>query len=131
MLLTLPFQDYGLLLLRIIVGAIFIVHGWSKIKAKSGKFFVFLGAAETLGGIASVLGFLTQFANIGFLIIMLSAIYMKEFKWNVKFVEQEKMGWEFDAIILAATVILIILGAGSLSNSFPPFLHNDCKSDYS
>ncbi len=109
------FQNYGLLLLRIIIGAIFIIHGWSKIKSKTSKFFVFLGVAEAVGGIASVLGFLTQFANIGFLIIMLSAIYMKKFKWNVKFVEQEKMGWEFDSLILAAAIILIILGAGSLS----------------
>ena len=109
------FQDYGLLLLRLIIGAIFIIHGWSKIKAKTGKYWVLMGVAETLGGIASVLGFLTQFANIGFLIIMLSAIYMKKFKWNVKFVEQEKMGWEFDSIILAAAIILIILGAGSIS----------------
>lgn len=82
---------------------------------------MFLGIAETLGAAASITGFLTQFAGIGFSLIMFGAIYMKKFKWGVNFTAEDKTGWEFDSLVLAAAIILILFGAGSIS--LDSFLH--------
>ncbi len=126
MLLLNNLQDVGLLLLRIAIGIIFIYHGFPKIRKSKemansmGKpnmsgFLIFLGTAETLGGIATILGLLTQIANIGFIIVMLGAIYMKKYKWNVPFFAMDKTGWEFDFLLLVAAAALVLLGAGSYS----------------
>ena len=119
-------QNVGLLLLRIIIGLIFVYHGWPKVKGgkkmaaqmgkpKMGGFMVFLGIAETLGGIATMLGFLTQIANLGFIIIMIGAIMLKINQMKVPFSAYDKTGWEFDLMILGGALALTLIGAGSVS----------------
>ncbi len=110
-------QSYGLLLLRLAIGSIFLYHGSHKLAAwkKTPNFFRFLGIAETLGGLATIAGFLTQLANIGFAIIMLGALYHKIYKWHIAFSAEQTSGWEFDLILLGAALALATLGAGSFS----------------
>lgn len=119
-------EDWGLLVLRIFIGVIFLYHGWSKLlggrkmaagmgKPQMGGFLVFLGLSEFLGAIATVIGFLTQIASLGFAIIMIGAIFMKTIKWKTPFSAQDKSGWEFDFLILGVAITLILIGAGNIS----------------
>ena len=117
-------ESYGLLLVRLALTAIFIYHGFPKIKSPSaiaqgigwpvwGVFF--LGLGEFVGGILSLLGLLTEIAAIYFIVVMLGALYYKIFKWDVPFAAMDKLGWEFDLIILGAALGLLFLGAGNIS----------------
>lgn len=121
------YQDWALLLLRIALGAAFVVHGYPKlfkmfvgvagwlesIGIKPGKFWALVvGVVEFFGGIALILGIFTQLAAALIAVNMLVA--MVKVKWGKsKFVEMEKMGWELDLIYFAAAIVLVSLGAGS------------------
>ncbi len=113
-----------LLVLRIAMGVIFLWHGYKKIPmwkmqpsdqmpANMLSIMKILAIAESLGGAAILIGFLTRLASIGIGIIMLGAIYFKTSKWKRKF--DGDGGWEFDLILLAAAITLVIAGAGSFS----------------
>ena len=112
------------LALRIAVGAVFLVHGFQKQmfwKAQPSaqlplgmiKVLRFLSIVEPLGGVAMLTGFLTRPAAIGLSIIMLGAINLKARQMKKGFTGDG--GWEFDFMILAANVALLLLGAGAWS----------------
>ena len=118
------YSDWGLLILRVAIGAIFFVHGFQKFamwkmqpSEQMSKEMInlmrFLSIVEPLGALAVLTGFLTQFAAIGLGIIMVGAIKMKSILWHKKFTGDG--GWEFDLIILAAMVVLLFSGAGSFA----------------
>jgi uncharacterized membrane protein YphA (DoxX/SURF4 family) len=108
--------DAGLLVLRVAIGFIFLMHGIPKLKGTMGKFFVFIGVAETLGGLAMVGGFLTQVAAVGLGIIMIGAAHMKITKMHAKFMDiTGGPSWEFDFMIFCALVALFFLGAGAFA----------------
>ncbi len=118
------FGDWGLLALRVAVGAIFLIHGtqkWAMWKMQPSEqmpagmlwLMKFLSIAEPLGAIAVLTGFLTQLAAVGLGIIMIGAIVLKKTMMKVPFTAQDKTGWEFDFIILAATLAIFFFGAGS------------------
>lgn len=120
------YGDFALLALRIAVGAIFLVHGKGKRgmwKARPSEqmpagmlnLMRFLSIAETLGGLAVLAGFLTPLAALGLGVIMLGAIKMKIVKWKMPFTAMDKVGWEFDLILLAACAVLLVLGGGVFS----------------
>ena len=117
------FSDWGLLALRLALGAIFLVHGWRKIKDmkgtaeafqgmgfKPGKFWATLVALlEFVGGIAFIIGLLTQvFAALLAIEFIVILVKVKKFKQFVG-------GYEFDLLILAALLALCTLGGGSAS----------------
>jgi putative oxidoreductase len=108
-------SDLGLLLLRLALAWIFIYHGAKKLDGKMGSFMLFIGICETLGGIAMLLGFLTEFAGIGLAIIMLGAIYTKMTKWSTPFTSMTATGWEFDMLLFAVALAFAFLGAGHYS----------------
>lgn len=125
------FSDLGLLALRIAVGVIFLVHGiqkWAMWKMQPSEqmpanmlaMMKFLSVVEPLGGLAVFIGFLTQLAALGLGIIMIGAIVVKRKVMKVSFTAMDKTGWEFDFIILAATIALFVFGGGvvSLDNLF-------------
>lgn len=71
------FLAMALLLMRLMVGAIFITSGWSHVtraeeRAKSiemsKSFTLFLGVAELAGGLGVVFGVLTQLAALGLIL---------------------------------------------------------------
>ena len=99
-----------------------IVHGWPKIKdikgtaAWRGETFkpgivwaAAVSVAEFVGGIFLVAGLLTQIVSfilaIQFIVIILAMNLPKGFKG----------GYEFDLLILAATLALLVLGGGHYS----------------
>jgi putative oxidoreductase len=74
------FTDVALLLLRIMIGIVFITSGWkhfqdpearSKAIEMSKGFTIFLGAAEVAGGLGVIFGVLAQLAAAGLILIML------------------------------------------------------------
>ena len=126
------YQDWALLLLRLALGAAFIIHGYPKlfkglagfagwlesIGIKPGKFWALVAAvAEFFGGIAIVLGAFTQIAAALIAVDMLVAM-TKVKLGKVKFVELEKSGWELDLIYLAASAILLTFGPGRYALDF-------------
>ncbi len=72
-----------------------------------------LSIVEPLGALALFVGFLTQPAAAGFVIIMLGAIRLKAGKMQRKF--SVDGGWELDFVFLSAALALIFLGAGAVS----------------
>jgi uncharacterized membrane protein YphA (DoxX/SURF4 family) len=108
------FSDWGLLAIRLALCAIFWVHGRGKAGSKMPIMRV-LSVCEPLGAAAVLFGMLTQLAALGFVAVMCGAIYSKIYKWNVPFKADDKTGWEFDLMILAASLMLVLAGAGAFS----------------
>ena len=83
----------GLLLLRLMVGIVFIDSGWSDLRnsaeraqsiGKSKNFTVLLGTAELLGGTGVAFGIWPQLAALGLILVSLGA-NEKVFVWHTGF----------------------------------------------
>lgn len=120
------YADWGLLALRLAMFFIFWVHGsrkWSMWNAKPSpqtpapmlSLMRLLSVCEPLGAIAILVGFLTQPAALGLGLVMIGAIYMKAKQWKVPFMSKDQTGWEFDLMILAACIALLLMGGGAFS----------------
>ena len=119
------FTDVALLLLRIMVGLVFITSGWkhlsnpaerSKDIETSKGFTAFLGAAELVGGLAVMLGLLTQLAAICLILIMLGAIQRKVFVWRTGFWGPSGTnGWSYDTTMIVMNLVVLTTGGGNLS----------------
>lgn len=118
------YQSVGIVFLRLAVGIIFIYHGFKKLdlwkmqpsaQMPAGLLtnLRVLSIVEPLGGVAMILGFLTQLVALGFILIMLGAIHYKINVWKAPFMAQDKTGWEFDFLILAASLALVFSGGGA------------------
>ena len=122
----------GLLLLRLVVGAIFIGHGTQKLLGwfggggpegtagmlgslgyRSARTMALLaGAAEALGGLLLVLGFLTPFGCVAIIGVMTNAIlavHAPKGFWNTH------GGFEFPLTLLTAAAALGFAGPGRIS----------------
>jgi putative oxidoreductase len=115
------FTDFGLLLLRLMVAAIFIDSGWShatksKKRSKgidmSPGFTIFLGVAELAGGLGVAFGVLTQLAAIGLILIMLGAIQKKTFVWHIGFWGEKTYGWHYDLIMIVMNLVILFTDGG-------------------
>jgi len=119
------FTDVALLLLRVVVGIVFITSGWkhfqdpearSKDIGMSKGFTIFLGAAELAGGLGLIFGFLTQLAAIGLTLIMLGAIWKKIFVWQTGFWGKSGTnGWSYDTMFVVMNLVIVTTGGGNLS----------------
>src|SRR5438094_10579215 len=85
------FTDVALLLMRVMVGVVFITSGWNHLKdpearskdiGMSKRFTIFLGAVEVAGTLGVIFGVLTQLAAAGLMLLMLCAIPKKIFGWR-------------------------------------------------
>jgi uncharacterized membrane protein YphA (DoxX/SURF4 family) len=113
------------LLLRLVIGVVFIIHGYPKFSAEQRKQggewmkslglssgFILLGAVvEFFGGIAILLGILTQIIAPLFALWMLATTWLAKVKMKKKFVG----GYELDIILLVASLALAAIGAGAFS----------------
>jgi putative oxidoreductase len=119
----------GITFLRIVVGVIFVMHGWQKLSMGFQNVAGFLASlhiplptlaavvltvVELLGGIALILGVLVRYVAPLLAIDMLVALILVHVK-NGFFAQHA--GVEFPLLLLAATVNLTLAGAGSLSLS--------------
>lgn len=113
--------------LRLLLGIIFLVHGYPKLKDfkgtakflasigfKPGAFWgAVLGFFEFFGALALLSGFASRIFSAALIVSMTVAAKIKKFKWKKTF--SGEGGWEFDALIIAALMTLLLLGSGSLS----------------
>lgn len=117
------YNNVGLLVLRIAVAAIFIYHALPKLKnarvmaqmmgTQTAMVFA-LGAVEFLSSLGLVFGFYTQLASLLLGVVMIGAIGMKIMKWNAPFSAMDKTGWEFDLVLLAASIAILLGGGGTI-----------------
>jgi putative oxidoreductase len=119
------FTDVALLLLRLMVGLVFITSGWNHLqnpKARSKDigtskaFTIFLGSAECAGSIGVIVGVFAQLAAIGLIIVMLGAIQKKIFVWHTGFWGKSGTdGWSYDLIMIVMNLVIATTGGGELS----------------
>ena len=122
----------GRLLLRLLVGGLFVGHGTQKLfgwfgghglEATAQAFHgmgmrpgkrnaIAAGAAEAGGGTALALGFATPFASAALISVMLTAInrvHLQNGPWITN------GGYEYNAVLIAAALALAELGPGPIS----------------
>jgi len=117
------FGDISFLVLRLVIAAIFIYHAMPKLKGAkmmsqamgmpAGMIFM-LGGIEFLSSLGMIFGVYVQVAAFLLAMVMIGAIYFKTAKWHIPFGAMDKTGWEFDLILLAANIILLVNGGGAL-----------------
>jgi len=116
------FTDIGILLLRLMVGVVFVSSGYSHLKdpearsksiGMSKAFTVFLGMAEVAGGLGVAVGVLTQIAAFGLILIMLGAIQKKMFVWHTGFWGEKSSGWHYDLIFVLMNLLIAFTDGGS------------------
>ena len=108
----LQYSDLGMFLLRLAIATIFIYHAIPKFKMRNWMLGV--GIAESIAAIMVVTGLWIQVGALILAIIMLGAIYHKMFKWNIPFFSQSNTGWEYDFILLFASLAILLTGGGSI-----------------
>src|SRR5262249_3664682 len=116
----------GLLVLRLVAGAAFILHGWGKIQnpfhwmdfMHVPSIFQALGAlAEFGGGIAWILGLLTPIASLRILCNMVVALALVHLPHGDPFVAAGPGKSSFEPALgyLAVALTLLLVGPGSIS----------------
>ncbi|MBE0410606.1 MAG: DoxX family protein [Anaerolineales bacterium] len=131
----LPYSDWGLFILRLAMGIIFLVHGWPKLNPNSemkgpagfGGFLKQMGVPlpiffgwvvallETVGAVLLILGLGTRVLAVLFAINMLVATFTKRRVMKIGFTSQQATGWEFDFALLAISLALLFTGSGSIA----------------
>jgi putative oxidoreductase len=123
---------YMLPMLRIVLGAILIPHGFQKLLGwfggpgfariaasfdnigyKPGAFWVTVVClTEIIGGVMLIFGFFTRFAALGITIFMINAVWFtqstKGFFWLAG-------GSEYSILILAVALVFLVKGGGECS----------------
>ena len=108
--------------IRASIGAIFIVHSLKKFDPSWQEWLISIGIppemqlpialAEFIGGIFLVAGVLTRITGVVFSVILLGAIF--HIRWENGFFVS-KGGWEWDLVMLAAMLAVIVTGPGRVS----------------
>jgi len=115
------FTDLGILLLRLMVGLVFVASGYSHLKDPAARakdigmskvFTIFLGAAEVARGLGVAFGVLTQLAAFGLILIMIGAIQKKIFVWHTGFWGENASGWHYDLILIVMNLVIAFTNGG-------------------
>jgi len=121
------FQHTALFILRLIIAAIFAYGGygkfflWSADPASMGmgtamyNLMLFLSIAEPIGAVAIAVGFLTRITSLCNAIVMAGSIYIMQFQMGIGFVTPTAPGWEFNLLVLCASIVLMAFGPGKYS----------------
>lgn len=116
------FTDLSLLLLRVMVGLVFVASGYGHLKdpgarAKSIEmpvpFTIFLGIAEVAGGLGVTFGVLTQLAAMGLTLIMFGSIWKKIFAWHTGFWGEKAFGWHYDLMFVLMNLVIACTNGGA------------------
>jgi putative oxidoreductase len=119
------FPNVAVLVGRVALGAIFIAHGWPKVKDLTkpvafvkgtgwpggATFAVLFSLLEFFGGIALILGFLTKIVAVLFVLEMIATTIFSKTKLKKKFV----LGYELDVAYAAFALVLALLSPGAWS----------------
>jgi len=122
------FQSAALLLVRLIAGAAFVIHGWGKIQTPFSwmppeapvhlpGFFQFLAAlSEFGGGMAWILGLLTPIASFGIGFTMTVAVHMHLMVRHDPFVNLTGgLSYEPALVYWGIAILMMVLGPGKFS----------------
>jgi len=126
------YTPYLALLLRVVVGASLVMHGYPKLKNPQAtlKWTGDLGvpAAATVavimleffGGIALILGFIVPIVAFFIALEMIGNIALKKTKMKAPYlIGENAAAYETDALYILLAVTMIVLGAGVFSLSAP------------
>ncbi len=117
---------YAALILRVSLGVMFVAHSaWLKLVVftlpGTAQFFGSLGlppvlayvvvAAETIGGLALILGVRTRWVAAALIPILLGAAWVHA--GNGWVFSNAGGGWEYPVFLIAASVVQILLGDGA------------------
>jgi putative oxidoreductase len=125
-------MELGLLVIRVVVGLLFVGHGTQKLFGwfgghglngtggffdslgmRPGKQHAFMaGLAEAGGGLLLALGLLTPLASaalIAVMVVAIATVHAKNGIWN------SSQGYEFNLVLIAAAFALASIGAGNWS----------------
>lgn len=108
----------SLFLLRLVLGQIFLVHGWRKLVNKESDGspkYKLLGVIEVFGGVLLITGFLYWLGALIAIVVMLGALFLKAFVWDS---QSYVSNAEYDLLILLASLVVLALGAGAWSLGF-------------
>jgi putative oxidoreductase len=124
-------DDAALLVLRLLLGIVFLPHGMQKLIGFSGTMeffttklgvpavFAFLAImAEGLGSLGLITGLLTRVAAVGIAVNMAVAVYMLHWQYGFFmnwFGNQKGEGYEYHLLAIAIAVALMIKGGGRWS----------------
>ena len=127
-------NDIVFLGLRSTLGAIFIIHGIAKFNPGFSNFLTNIGIpvemqipialAELVPGVFLILGIFSRLSSVTITIIMLGAIFLVK---GAQSLTGDK-GVEFDLILLAVSLLVMITGPGRISlahviKKIPRYLH--------
>jgi putative oxidoreductase len=117
-------QPLGLLVLRLVLGAIMTAHGYHKVSGHMQEFAGYVGSlgipawlgyvaalAEFLGGLCLVVGLLTRLAACAITVDMVVAIAKVHWKHGLL----GAGGYEFPLALAAIAFALIFMGAGPIA----------------
>ena len=127
-------KDVTFMGIRSVVGVIFILHGVEKFNPGFVNFISSLGLppemqipialAEVVPGILMILGIFTRFSASLLSIVMIGAIFLVKGAQNIT----GEKAVEFDLILLAVSLLIIVAGPGRISiahaiKKIPRFIH--------
>lgn len=118
------YSDWALIVLRLVVAAVLLMHGVPKIKNlrqtaanfsamgfRPGIFWGTIAAfVEFFGGLGILVGFLVPVFAALFAIQMSVAMI-----WKIRRGQGFVGGYEFDAVLLSAALVLVTFGGGNAS----------------
>jgi len=114
--------DLGLFLLRLGLAIIFLYHGGMKLKApgmmakglgwQSWQVSL-LGLVEVIGALSVLVGVYAPYGGLALALVMIGALYFKMVKWKIPFFGMDKMGWEFDLILLVVSLAVFLGNVGA------------------
>lgn len=114
----------GLLLLRVVAGAAFMLHGWSKIQdpfhwmgpeaSTPGVLQALAALSEFGGGLAWILGALVPLASLGLFFTMAVAVHFHAVTRGDPFVAHGA-SYEIALLYLTIAVVLLTTGPGRFS----------------
>ena len=125
-------EDIALLVLRLVLGGVFVAHGAQKLFGSFGgpgiegtagfheqlgikpakPMAILAGLAEFVGGMLVAAGFLTPLAALALIVVMIVAIVKVHLK-NGFFAASG--GYDFNLVLIAVAVALILVGSGAYS----------------
>ncbi len=122
-----PYAGYLALVVRVWVGANFVIHARPKLQSMPQTVQSMKGlgvpagatyaatALELAGGIALILGLLVPIVGLFFVLFMAANSVMKKRRMHADYISVGKPSYEVDVLYLALALVLVFLGAGVLS----------------
>lgn len=119
-------KSFALLLVRLVVGVAFILHGWPKVQnpqawmagmenAPHPAIQAIAAFVEFGGGILLAVGLLTRFAALALATVMIGALALVHVPQGHPFLAKWNPGAELASVYLVVNLLIAITGAGAFS----------------